>query len=628
MKKIKYITFSLLIYVMSSCNNLNVPPTNIIQDQQVFGNESGITAYMSRMYSQLPIEDFRYSPSRGFNMFWLINNTADFTGEGISRDVGGANTESFGGYFDAGYSLIREANYFMQTLPKYSGNFSQDQINQWTGEAYFIRAFTYFEMAKRYGGVPIVKTVLNYPEQSMSKLSLPRDPEEKVYDFIGADLDSAYQLMDATSPVGRANKYVAAAFKSRVMLYAGSIAKYSTITLFDNNKNEILGIPADKANAYFQESYDAAVLLDGHYSLYMKDWKANDEASQIQNYSDLFFDASSPENIFVKEYQYPNSVHGYDAYNVPRQLMGGNGYSSEISPTLNYVQLFDGLPKNADGTLQTLDANGHYILYNHRMDFFANAEPRLRATVLVPGETFKGQVIDIRLGIYTGDASNGISELLPANFTGNYPSTVVTTPTATQTPYKLPDGTLMNPAGASGMFINDATCAISGFSIRKYLNPNMPTSDVLENHSDQTWIEIRYAEVLLNRAESAYELGNVQDAYNCINQIRYRAGATLLPNVGALNNITIIRNERRKELGFENKTWWDLIRWRLFDKEQNNTIYDILCPIYSAQTGKYFFDSRADMLNRRYTFNPMWYYEAIPSGDISTDPNLIQNPGY
>jgi hypothetical protein len=638
MKKIKYITFVLLIYVMSSCNNLNVPPTNIIQDQTVFGNEAGITAYFARMYSELPIEDFRYSPTgpgaggtrQMFNNFWLVNNPACYTGEGISRDVGGASTELLG-YYDDGYALVRDANYFLQTLPKYVGNFSQDQINQWTGEAYFIRAFTYFAMVKRYGGIPIVKTVLNYPEQSMSELSLPRDPEEKVYDFIGADLDSAYQRMDATSPVGRANKYVAAAFKSRVMLYAGSIAKYSTVTLFDNNKNAILGIPADKANTYFQESYDAAVLLDGKYSLYMKDWKANDEASQIQNYVDLFFDASSPENIFVKEYQYPNSVHGYDAYNVPRQLMGGNGYSSEISPTLNYIQLFDGLPKNADGTLKTLDANGHYILYNTPMDLFANAEPRLRATVLVPGETFKGQVIDIRLGIYTGDASNGISELLPANYTGNYPSTVVTSPTATQTPYKLPDGTFMNPAGLSGIFINDATCAISGFSIRKYLNPDMATADVLENHSDQTWIAIRYAEVLLNRAEAAYELGgaaNVQDAFNCINQIRNRAGATLLPNVSALNDITIIRNERRKELGFENKTWWDLIRWRLFDKEQNNTTYNILCPIYSAQAGKYFFDSRTDMINRRYTFNPKWYYEAIPSGDISTDPNLIQNPGY
>jgi hypothetical protein len=102
----------------------------------------------------------------------------------------------------------------------------------------------------------------------------------------------------------------------------------------------------------------------------------------------------------------------------------------------------------------------------------------------------------------------------------------------------------------------------------------------------------------------------------------------LLPNVSALNNINIIRTERRKELGFENKIWWDLKRWRVLDKEQNNTLYDMLSTIYSAQAGKYFFDSRTDMYNRRYTFNPTWYYEQIPTGDISTDPNLIQNPGY
>jgi hypothetical protein len=189
----------------------------------------------------------------------------------------------------------------------------------------------------------------------------------------------------------------------------------------------------------------------------------------------------------------------------------------------------------------------------------------------------------------------------------------------------------MNPAGASGIFTGDQTCAISGFSVRKWLVPDKPTSDVLENHSDQTWIEIRYAEVMLNEAEAAYELYSageggtyLSDALSLINQIRDRAGTYQLTSI----DINAIRNERRKELAFENKTWWDLRRWRIADKEQNGTLYRVLMPFYAAQAGKYFFDARFDERNDRYTFDPRWYYEQIPDATIATSTNIIQNPGY
>jgi hypothetical protein len=636
MKKFKFIILSVLICCNLGCNKLNIPPLNIIQDADVFTSEGGITAYMARSYSELPIEDFRYSPTRGLNFFWIISPFSCISGEGLSRDQTSATQETFG-YWANAYSLIRETNYFMATLPKYASNYSTAQVNSWLGEARFIRAATYFALVKRYGGVPIVDKVLKYPEQSIQELQIPRSSEEKVYDFVATDLDTAYLNLNATSQRGRANKFVAAAFKSRAMLYAGSIAKYNQITLFDGSNNRLCGIPAARANSYFQASYAAAVLLQNNYSLYKKAWVAGDKNAQYQNYVNLFFDAASSENIFVKEYHYPESVHGYDAYNVPRQLMGANGYSAEINPTLNFVELFDGLPKNNNGTLKTLGSDGKYVMYNNTMDLFANAEPRLRATVILPGDIFKGQSIEIRAGIYTGSTTNGISPFLPEGSTSFYPLTnLIISSNATQTPYTLPNGTTMNPAGLSGIFVSDGTCSISGFSIRKNLVPDKPTSEVLENHSDQTWIEMRYAEVLLNRAEAAYELStagqnsvnNLQDAFSCINQIRERAGATLLATTADLNDINIIRNERRKELGFENKTWWDLRRWRIIDKEQNGTIYRVLIPFYAANAGKYFFDARLDLRNARYTFDNRWYYEQIPQGEIAKSPNLIQNPGY
>jgi starch-binding outer membrane protein, SusD/RagB family len=636
MKRYIYIMILSLTCGVNACTKLDVPPMNVIQDNDVFSSSGGVRIYFARLYSELPIEDFRYSPARGLNHFWIISPFSAVTGEALSRDQRNSMSESVL-YWNDAFRLIRETNYFLETLPKYASNFDVAEVNNWIGEAHFIRAFTYYALAKRYGGVPIVTTVLQYPVDDISTLDIPRSSEEKTWDFIASDLDIAIDKMSATNQQGRANKYAAAAFKSRAMLHAGSIAKYNTISLFDGSQNRLCGIPAAKAVTYFKAAYDAAVLVEGKYSLYKKAWSAGNKEAQYQNYVKLFFDTESPENIFIKAYSFPQSVHGYDAYNVPAQSMGPNGYSSEISPTLDFVELFDGLPKNADGTLQNLDANGKYIFYDNTMDLFANAEPRLRATVILPGDQFKGESIEIRRGIYTGPVAGGISPLIPPGSTIQYPTTnIVQSPNGSQTPYTLPNGTKMNPAGRSGTFFSDETCSLTGFSIRKYLDETLEKSQVKENNEDQTWIEIRYAEVLLNRAEAAYELYSagqtgvnyLTDAFTSINQIRERAGATLLPGAAALNDIRIIRNERRKELGFENKIWWDLKRWRIIDKEQNNVLYRTLMPFFAAENSKYFFDVRKDEKNRFYNFDPKWYYTQIPPGEITKSKNLIQNLGY
>src|SRR5690606_23196214 len=144
----------------------------------------------------------------------------------------------------------------------------------------FIRAYTYFALAKRYGGVPIIQRVLNYPDESIEELQVPRSSEEETWDAIASDFDYAIAAMDEKSPRSTANKYVAAAYKSRAMLYAGSIAKYNTITLSDDFNSQVCGIPAARAVDYFKQSYDAAKLLEGNFQLYMKSWVAGDKEAQ------------------------------------------------------------------------------------------------------------------------------------------------------------------------------------------------------------------------------------------------------------------------------------------------------------------------------------------------------------
>ncbi|MAZ27684.1 MAG: RagB/SusD family nutrient uptake outer membrane protein [Cytophagaceae bacterium] len=638
MKKYSFLIITAFFVCFTSCTELEIPPMNVIQDKDVFTSEEGISSYMARIYSEMPIEDFRYSPATGFNTFFYGPPGA-ITGEALSRDQG-SGTESFA-YWAYAYNLIRECNYFIETLPEYQDNFTEEKVKNWLGEAYLIRGVAYFSLVKRYGGVPLVDKVLTEGASieeltaSVEELQIPRSSEEAVWDFVAADFNRAYENLPATNTRGRATKYAAAGFNSRAMLYAGSIAKYNTIELVEDGER-IVGIPSGRASDYFKASYDAANLLEGNFQLYRNSWSAGNPEAQYQNFIDLFFDASSAENIFVKQYQVPESVHAYDSQNLPKQLSGSSSVASETNPTLDLVELYDGFEKNDEGTIKVFDDQGHYIMFDERMDIFANAEPRLRATVIFAGDELKGEAIDIRRGIYTGDSSMGIDPILPEGSTANYPSNViVSSATAPQTPYALPNGSSLNPAGESGVFTSrNAGGSVSGFSVRKYIDPDLATASVAPNMSEQSWIELRYAEVLLNQAEAAYELflagqgaNYATEALTIINDIRDRAGAETIAS-SADFNLESIRSERRKELAFENKTYWDFRRWRIYDEEQNQTLYRTLMPFYVADAGKYIFDARFDERNYRYTWDPRWYYNAIPQGAISKNPNLTQNPGY
>lgn len=684
--KLKYFLFTILLLsgVFTSCSKyLNIPPMNVVQDKDLFLNATGMTVYLSRMYSQMPFEDFKYSPARQFFDDWLVTPGCN-DGTSLGRDAGTAMTSEGwarnGAYWGRAFSLLRDANRLLETLPNYKSNFSTADYNHFIGEGYFARAMVFYALAKRYGGMPLITSVLKYPDVPADQLEVPRSTEEATWNQVLADFDSAIANLSTVSPKrGYANKYVAYSFKSEAMLFAGSVAKYNKITGFGAKTGvRVIGFDPNTAAAaskkYFTEAYNAAreVMKSGKYSLYKKKWSPNDKGAQFQNMVDMFSDITSPENIYIKEYKYPDLTHGYDAYNIPRQLMGGNGYSAGNCPTLDFVELFDGFAKNADGTIKVFDNNGKYLLFDKVTDIFANAEPRLRAYVILPGDVFKGEAIEIRRGIYTGDATNGISSLRTVN--GGSPDYTLSGPSnynqvdaykglgafagkkslflsqngTTHEIVTLPDGTKMNGGGKSGPFTSDNTAAMTGFTVRKWLNPNMPQSLVLEARSEQPFVLMRYAEVLLNAAEAAAELTLAgvaapsgddfqQIAYNAIKDIRERAGADPLTGVSSISGqdgLQIIRKERKKELAFENKTLWDIRRWRTQHSDVLNgytqadgAYYKGLYPFYSSTTGKYFFDAGLDEGRRRFRMTEQEYYFAIPGNEVSKSSVIDQQPG-
>ena len=677
----KYLSFLILCagiaIFANSCKKLNVPPPNILTDETVLGTSDGVTSYMARLYSEMPIEDFKWSPTNGYNNGYnIFHAPAAMTGEALSRDQRVPTENGNSVNWNWLYSVIRDCNYFIQTFPDFSTNFTPAQVQSWLGEAYFIRATCYYALVRRFGGVPLVTNLINYPATSTDSVAingLARASEADTWKLIGSDLDSAYNKLPTSNQVSRADKSTAAAYKARVMLYAGCIAKYNTNVSPSNpfNTGQLCGFPAGTdPKPYFQASYDAAKLvINGTagktYGLYMKGWSAGNLTAQFRNMVDMFFDASSPENIFVKQYgTYQTSGHNYDRYNIPDPIKGPQGWSSETLPTLDMVEMYDGFPHWESGPntgkIKNLDDDGYYTLYDQPTDLFANAEPRLKAYVITPMDVLKGTTIEIRAGIYKA-STGGTGKIKPSDIPGagegnmtrfdisnsaNSPLFVGLGPTITGSGntnkfYTLPNGQQMLASGNYGPFFTGggawySASAFMGFGLRKYLNEALPQSQIVEAYSTQSWIEIRFAEVLLTAAEAIMELNSlgqtlpVSEALDYVNSIQNRAGATITPL--ASFDLNTVRKEWRKEFAFENKTWFNLLRWRLLDKEMNKTVYRQLAPFYVADAGKYIFDSKPfeemTRFSNGYTWNPLNYYQAIPASELSTNKRMIQNMGY
>lgn len=582
MKKILYILILSWFSFFVSCMKLNVNPENIITDQTVFSSEVAITSYFATLYDGLDIEDFNFSPRNTFLSDESIGGV-DFN---YSSLVDGTKLDYWA------YKQVRNVNDLIAKIP--NTNFSDLQKNQWLGEAKFLRAYYYFSMVKRYGGIPLITDAQVFTGNNLADLQVPRNKEKEVYDFISKELDEAAVLMQPTSDNGRANKYVAYALKSRVMLYAASISKYGSVQL-----NGVLGIPSSDANTYWQAAYDAAnmVINSGKYSLY----KNNPDPAE--NFTNLFLDPISTENIFIKQYHFPEKAHNYDLEVLPHYGVGSlDGYGSQIGPTLEMVEAYEYID-GTNGSLKLNDGSGNSIHYSNPIDIFKNKDPRLSGAVLLPFSQYKSTVIEVRAGIIDGSTT--------INGNNNY-----------NTLYKG-----LHVIGLNGIGAQQNDNSKTGFYVRQYLNPAYDKALIRRGTgtSTQSFIDLRYAEVLLNYAEAAIELVNVADSKTAINLIRSRAGIKLLVNSEVTRDR--VRHERQIELAFEPHRFWDIRRWRIADQILNNTYCSVLLPYLVLDDNSYIF-KKAIVGNANKIFLPTWYYERINPLQISTNPKLIQNPGY
>jgi len=205
--------------------------------------------------------------------------------------------------------------------------------------------------------------------------------------------------------------------------------------------------------------------------------------------------------------------------------------------------------------------------------------------------------------------------------------------------------------GLYGMSLSggDEGRSLTGAFIRKYVNPKAIAGERGLYRSSTPFKVFRYAEVLLNRAEALYELGLLKgdeslkaEAFVYINQVRERAGARPYTMVSApvdvgkeINaiypideNLQFIRDERARELAFENHRFFDLRRWRVLHTKMENFYARGLMGYYVVDEGKYIFLNDREKENRGLNYNRANYHQQIPGGQINRNPNLIRNDGH
>jgi hypothetical protein len=618
----KYTILSLLLLLsFGACKKdyLERQPTDIVTDEQLWKDSKLITGLLANYYDRLPT-DMGLTDQAGSQ--W--RNMADYDDAMWS---GSSNEESRNNIVNYNrdrwrmydYGFVRDLNLAIENVDKFgSATLSEAQRTPLKAEFRFIRAYLYFEMVKRMGGVPLITSQMIYDfGGDPTYLQTPRAKEAEVYDFIATELDAIKNDIGNAGSKSRANLYTCMALKSRAMLYAGSIAKYNAL-LTPNivTTGGEVGIPANRAAEYFQKSLDASKeVLAGPYALY------NSNPNLGENfYEAVVKKANNQEVIFVRDFLTSKSKKHYFTYdNIARALREDNLGSSNVTPSLNLVENYDYLD-GTPGTVKTRTSdNSDFIYYTNTADIFANKDARLYGTVIYPGAPFRGQIVEMQAGVMRWDAATNSYQTIEGADLGS----------------KYTDNKTL--IAASGPHRSIQEVSNTGFYLRKYIDANGGAS-TRGIQSDVWWVWSRLGEIYLNAAEAAMELGDVGTALTYINPIRERAGFGKNSLTVASLTMDKIRNERRNELAFEDHRVWDLKRWRQADKVWNGNASNPNSVVYALypyrvvrpgdpRDGKFVFVKLAAPRFRSPRFFQVFnYYSSIDQSVINNNPKIVQNP--
>lgn len=497
------------------------------------------------------------------------------------------------------YKSIRIANRVIHNIGKVP-NLTSEQSDRILGQAYFMRAWFYFQLLKRYGGMPILDKVLI----GTGDEDIPRVSYHESHDWMMGDLEKAVAMLPDRwdeNNLGRATKVAAMAVRSMARLYDAS-------PLMQNGLRSVSVCGYDTSRAA-QAARSAMEVLD-----YLEDHpELGYRLMSAEEYPSIFYWSAppytQPEFLWFNRKTATSISRYMRSFWLPSQYAKGTGNDAVMfqAPTQNIVDMFE--KKGADGRYYPIsDPRSGYRLDDSP---FRGRDPRFYNNILVPGQKWcvnkqnKAQYI-------TTYAGGDIAELL---LTSRY------TNQRQQT----------------------------GYMCRKFLWEGADQWKEEYSKYRVVTVYIRIAQIYLDLAEASFEAtgsatakveGCMLSALDALNVVRNRAGIGDLPDDIAADPARFreaYRRERAVELMFENHRWWDVRRWMIMHelfagpaplKGLRATPVD---PNHKKVTNKStlkfnyeIFDLTAEV--RAYAMRNYWY--PFPLDDANSLGNLVQNPGW
>lgn len=553
MKKI-FITCAAILAFFSSCSSiLDKEDLSSISEEQVWVDETLTTAFLNALYVSIPSWDTT-----------VADASDEATGgggwvDGTTTPDNMSDTQDSAPTWYWPYKNIRNCNIFIQNAQNPDlCTIDRDLANRLTYEARFIRAYLYFEMVKRYGGVPLITV----PQELTDDLFVKRTSTKDCFDFIINELKACAEGLPASfsgDNLGRVTKGAAKAFLGRVLLFRAS-------PQFNPSNNA----------EHWQTAYN--------YNKETLDYLIGQGHALYSDYGKLFLEEMNQEVIFAIRYENPTRTHTRDAKCRPITFsMNNTGGNHPTQEVIDRFPTVDG--KTYTYTDWKKDGN------NDIFTLWQNRDKRFYATVVYQGITYFNTVMELN-----------------ENAQNDY---------------------------AYGKNMGSRT----GYYSKKGIDESISISDCQKSGTD--YIDIRLAEVMLNYAEAAVEVGKQGEAFEILKQIRERAGINetssdpelkgkvygLNPNMNQSEMREAVREERFIELLFEQKRMWDLRRWMIYDKlmvgqEKRHAL------VMNKQTDGTYTTYLFDRDNTPMIAKQNMYFLPIKRSELSNNPNLEQTKGW
>lgn len=342
MKRFNIVRLLPIVLLFTACNDL--------LDQEPMDQISDASFWNKSEDFQLAANDFYYNLMEA--MQYIDRNSDIAFGSGTNDVSDGSylapvNSDTW----DNAWKGIQSTCYLLKKADE-SG--LTDEIDRWRGEAWFFRAYNYWNLVKNYGGVPKVEVPLNV---TSPELYAARASQTEIIDFILSDLDKAIAVLPRQSELsadetGHTTQGAALALKARVALYQGTWEKFHQ---------------GSDAIKYLSAAADAArqVVDSKEYELY------KEMGDTSYKYLFILQGDDSKEVLLARRYYALRATHNWT-----REL-----WFNAMIPTKNLADLYllnDGLP---------IGKSTQFKGYQTQISEFENRDPRMGMTFIVPGST-------------------------------------------------------------------------------------------------------------------------------------------------------------------------------------------------------------------------------------------------